>query len=890
MGDNIEREAVLPPISVFSGEDWFNPHYDVSRQVSFEQVSIIKKLFGGEDLAVTLIDDDFALIRKSDGGSQRLLPMDTERDGRNALAWMKSLDPKITELEKSEIVKRVIKKWPAIDDGYVSGEMTTHGSFMPSVCSLRLTKSRFANVGDAASWVEERDFSSEMMIEVAGEWIFWQDSELPLMTVEKTIEDGVVAIVTTEEGFERTIPFSKINEEERTVEGIVYEPNVLDSERDWMSADDIQEMAWNFLKSCNQSNVDIEHDEFARNGLYVVESFIAKVDDQHYPAGAWIVKCQILNDNIWNAVKKGYLNGFSMGGVSQVLDGATPPSFGFLKSSEETKIQKKVAPCYVSRKLLNADELVKWAKSQGFSTTVPPEKMHVTVLYSKVAFDWFKVEEDWATFDGKMTIAAGGPREVVELGPEGAVVLRFQARALEYRHDEMVEAGASHDYDTFKAHVTFTYEPGEVDLSKVEPYNGKLEFGPEIFAEIDDGWKDKLVEKSLTPPEKKPHGQLKKVRVDFISLVGKGANGRDWKFRKSAEKNDFIVYSSPSIRLLEKSDSKNHSKGFLSWAFEGLSSLFETKHSHPGSVVAPVTRKVEKVQKNTATFLNLVATLAKRAGDSEAILLKLAKSDPFSEVVKSDVELQKALAGLKPVELQKFAGEAAMFLKQAGNNDVSLPSMENFFGFVQSLEDPSRFLSGNMPGGGDSPGTFAAGAGQALAKTGVSPEGLANQDPSTLNNSETDAAVASEESEVDKACKDKQKACTPPAQDESMKKMQEFMGVFAKSVQEMLSPMAKAMQGLQADMETVKKSQTAPAASAPEQTPSLDASEEPAANGLIIGNASPDDIDINKADSQAQFPFSDVGFLVNGINFETGDGQQSGSLGLDLSTSRQRSK
>ena len=146
---------------------------------------------------------------------------------------------------------------------------------------------------------------------------------------------------------------------------------------------------------------------------------------------------------------------------------------------------------YVQRKLLNAAEFIRWAKGQGFTTTAPADDLHVTIAYSRTALDWMKVGQDWSSDkDGRITVNAGGPRLVETLGDAGAVVLLFQSNDLRWRHDAIREAGASWDYDEYQPHVTITYaKPEGLDLSKVEPFTGALVFGPELFSELDQGWR-----------------------------------------------------------------------------------------------------------------------------------------------------------------------------------------------------------------------------------------------------------------------------------------------------------------------------------------------------------------------------------------------------------------
>jgi phage-related protein (TIGR01555 family) len=152
-------------------------------------------------------------------------------------------------------------------------------------------------------------------------------------------------------------------------------------------------------------------------------------------------------------------------------------------------------PLYVQRKLLNAADLIKWAKAQGFETTLPVDDMHVTVLYSRTPVDPMKMGETWASEEnGGLVIKPGGPRAIERLG-ESAVVLLFASWSLESRHREMVAAGASHDFPEYMPHVTITLEaPADLDLEAIKPFTGELRFGPELFEPLDLDWKDKVEE------------------------------------------------------------------------------------------------------------------------------------------------------------------------------------------------------------------------------------------------------------------------------------------------------------------------------------------------------------------------------------------------------------
>lgn len=152
-------------------------------------------------------------------------------------------------------------------------------------------------------------------------------------------------------------------------------------------------------------------------------------------------------------------------------------------------------PLYVQRKLLNAAELIAWAKDNGFKSTLAATDMHVTVLFSRTPVDPMKMGDSWTGDDeGRIRIKPGGPRAIERLG-ENAVVLLFASWDLESRHRSMVDAGGSHDFDEYHPHVTLSYEvPVDIDLSAIKPFTGALEFGPELFEPLNLDWKRNITE------------------------------------------------------------------------------------------------------------------------------------------------------------------------------------------------------------------------------------------------------------------------------------------------------------------------------------------------------------------------------------------------------------
>jgi hypothetical protein len=150
---------------------------------------------------------------------------------------------------------------------------------------------------------------------------------------------------------------------------------------------------------------------------------------------------------------------------------------------------------YVSRDVLNGADIVAWAKEQGFPVTVGADAMHVTIAFSRNPVDWMKAgSDDFGPHgdDPGVTIPAGGARLIQKLGD--AIVLLFNSSRLGWRHEAIKQAGASWDHDEYQPHITITWEAGDFDWSKAEPYRGKIVLGPEIFEELDGDWRSTITE------------------------------------------------------------------------------------------------------------------------------------------------------------------------------------------------------------------------------------------------------------------------------------------------------------------------------------------------------------------------------------------------------------
>lgn len=169
--------------------------------------------------------------------------------------------------------------------------------------------------------------------------------------------------------------------------------------------------------------------------------------------------------------------------------------FENMRKSEgrESELTKTDMPrtLFIKRSVVNADDVIAWAKRQGFKTTLTAEDMHVTVAFSSRPLDWFSIPDTVKT----VQIPAGGARFVEQLGPKGVVVLRFKSETLSRRHEQILEHGASWDFGSFKPHLTITLKLGKVDLEKVDPFQGELILGIEKFEEVRENAFEGITEK-----------------------------------------------------------------------------------------------------------------------------------------------------------------------------------------------------------------------------------------------------------------------------------------------------------------------------------------------------------------------------------------------------------
>jgi hypothetical protein len=111
-------------------------------------------------------------------------------------------------------------------------------------------------------------------------------------------------------------PVFKADPELQLVWGVVYSPGFPDSQGDFMTAVEVRKMAHSFMSRGGSPDYgmkccDVDHDGSIRK-VCVVESFIARKGDPDFREGSWVIGAYIEDPSIWESIKKGEFNGFSM--------------------------------------------------------------------------------------------------------------------------------------------------------------------------------------------------------------------------------------------------------------------------------------------------------------------------------------------------------------------------------------------------------------------------------------------------------------------------------------------------------------------------------------------------------------------------------------------------
>lgn len=140
----------------------------------------------------------------------------------------------------------------------------------------------------------------------------------------------------------------KTDTDHHFVTGIVYEPMTEDAHGNFMTEEEITKAAYWFAK--NGGSVDLQHSFEPLEKASVVESWVAKADFEcggmTVKKGTWLMTVEVTDEDVWDAVQKEEITGFSMGGMGKY-------------STEETDLENEV------KKTVNTDETNEQTERKG---------------------------------------------------------------------------------------------------------------------------------------------------------------------------------------------------------------------------------------------------------------------------------------------------------------------------------------------------------------------------------------------------------------------------------------------------------------------------------------------------------------------------------------------
>lgn len=167
--------------------------------------------------------------------------------------------------------------------------------------------------------------------------------------VDKAANKKSFLITKSEDGKASFSAYGKIvktDTDSHYVTGIVYEPMTEDSQGDYMTEEEIRKAAHWFAK--NGDGIDIQHNFEKFEKAEVVENWIAKADfeigKEKVKKGTWLMTVEITDSDVWAAVEKGEITGFSMGGTGIYSEDDVDPDS--LSKSEGKSFFKKLAKMF----------------------------------------------------------------------------------------------------------------------------------------------------------------------------------------------------------------------------------------------------------------------------------------------------------------------------------------------------------------------------------------------------------------------------------------------------------------------------------------------------------------------------------------------------------------
>jgi len=142
----------------------------------------------------------------------------------------------------------------------------------------------------------------------------WEKKDGKWIKVSKQRENPIMQTKSIEK--EWSVNFVKVEEEQRLVTGIVIEPEVEDTYGDVISIEEIEKAMIRFMEGNPQ--IRVEHDPDYKPKVVIIENWIERegrmIGEQFIKIGTWLMTTKVFDNDVWDMIKSGKLNGYSFRG------------------------------------------------------------------------------------------------------------------------------------------------------------------------------------------------------------------------------------------------------------------------------------------------------------------------------------------------------------------------------------------------------------------------------------------------------------------------------------------------------------------------------------------------------------------------------------------------
>lgn len=163
-------------------------------------------------------------------------------------------------------------------------------------------------------------------------WNINDDEEIEGVSVMSIVDDPAVERSFQKYSRQRKVKYS-LNHEKRIITGValragfpIYRNDEQGEYYTIFDAPTIERLVHKFMRELRNGKVSINH-EYRSNGAYLFESFILRQEHKKvFPefedieVGSWIVSYKVEDDDVWDSIKRGELNGFSVEIFGQLVE------------------------------------------------------------------------------------------------------------------------------------------------------------------------------------------------------------------------------------------------------------------------------------------------------------------------------------------------------------------------------------------------------------------------------------------------------------------------------------------------------------------------------------------------------------------------------------------